>query len=1372
MFKNVVVRYAVCGIKRIFDEEGALRNLLTTLKQTNIMKFRQILILLLCLSCSRSEIADIPAATSPVISEDISNNKINAIAEDSDGHIWIGTFRGLNKYTGREYHQYYRDDTDSTSISDNQVLDLLCSRSGEIWVSTITGLNVYTDQDNFRKIRCESKVYANELKEDSQGRIFAYAYPSVLMYDPDASELRVVIPDVDKFKTYNSKLFIDEHDNLWAVDYRQIKCYNTDNFNLEVVEEQSGMPMVYAYDSGKIWCTSSVALKIYDTETHSESPVPDALTKDDRFHIGEITNIFPYPGGLVFSTLESGLFYYNYASGKLYHQSQPEFPFESPDFRVSKLFVDSNKNVWLGSSDQGIFVSSHYKDRFNDDKLLYKALEGKSVSAVAVDKQDNLWVSTFQDGTYRYSPEDGTVLNIPWRKINQTMWNSLMSVGGILASRDGSIWQIAYDSSVRKVHIEHGREVLDKSWFVFLPMSIYECEDGTIVVTSALPYLYCLRPGQTEFEPLKLFDGYGFVPCATTFDKDNLLVCAFGRKPMLVNLSTSEVMDLPISEEDWQEATRHSGLIPVSVCNDNKGNFWIGTVANGLLCYNVGSERLRQIPGISCTDVSSVIADKSGNLWIGTQYGLSKYNTADSTVINYFASDGIGGNQFYDRAACMMADGRIVLGGTHGVTVFSPEDVGYRNNLRIVFETLKVHNQVVKPSEKGCIKKRMSLGPDINLKYYQNGFSISYSALDYGKFSRVKFRYKLDGFDHYWIDAGSNREAYYANLPAGKYKFRVRLGSNDSNINETESSVNVTVNPAPWASWWAWLSYVLILSGAAGYVLLLVMRIRKERQIAQKAEMEKAQEHHINQMNMNFFANVSHEFRTPLTLIAGPISQIASDKRLDEGTRKLVGTVQHSVDRMLKLVNQMLDFNKLEEDALHLQVHTVDAVETLRSLLESFSASIAGKNISLQTVGLEDTCLTLLDDDKVDKIFGNLLSNALKYTQEGGKISVCFDVLPASELGGKFAGCKMEWSRYIKVSVANSGKEIPESEREKIFERYYQIRGDAERVSNMGTGIGLYYARKLAMLHHGYLFCENPVQWTGAMFTFVIPVDEGAYASDERSISQKQQKEVFPLPVAVSGNVEEKGEKRTVIVVDDDTEIVAYLKSLLSPYYNVICRFDADNALTAIKDNSPDCILCDIVMPDKDGFELCAEVRGDMQICHIPLILVTANTAMRNQVKGLNTGANAYVTKPFDPEYLLALINSLIQTQDNVKKLLSSATQTDALDENVLSPQDGKFMSELYSLMEKELSNPELNVVAIAERMCMSRTKFYYKVKGLTGENPAEFFKMYKLNRAAQLLKEGQYTISEIADLTGFSTLSVFSKVFKAKFGVSPSNYR
>lgn len=523
---------------------------------------------------------------------------------------------------------------------------------------------------------------------------------------------------------------------------------------------------------------------------------------------------------------------------------------------------------------------------------------------------------------------------------------------------------------------------------------------------------------------------------------------------------------------------------------------------------------------------------------------------------------------------------------------------------------------------------------------------------------------------------------------------------------------------------------------------------------------------------MSFFANISHEFRTPLTLISGPVSQLAESADLKSSDRNLLMIVRRSVDRMLKLVNQLMDFNKLEEDTLTLQVGLTDAISIISKNLDVFRYNMTNKNITLQTSGIEDSFITWLDEDKLDKIIGNLMSNALKFTPAGGKIEISFDVVNADELVQSFGKEVAKWHKYIKISVINSGSDIPEDEMDKIFGRYYQITNQTAETHNMGTGIGLYYSRRLAMLHHGFLKASQPEQMHGARFTLVLPTDDEAYADDTKLKRTVEQKEAFPLPESKEPVPVIEDEKQTVMVIDDDTEIALYLKTLLSPYYKVICRFDADSAIKTMKENAPDCILCDVVMPGKDGYTLCSEVREDMQLCHLPIILVTANAAMQNQVKGLNVGANAYVTKPFDPDYLLAMIHSQIQNQENVRQILSSSTKTGNMEENVLSPQDKKFMTELYELMENELSNSELNVVEIAERMHMSRTKFYYKVKGLTGENPGTFFKTYKLNRAAEMILEGKYTISEISDMAGFSTVSVFSKSFKKQFGTAPSSYK
>lgn len=685
-----------------------------------------------------------------------------------------------------------------------------------------------------------------------------------------------------------------------------------------------------------------------------------------------------------------------------------------------------------------------------------------------------------------------------------------------------------------------------------------------------------------------------------------------------------------------------------------------------------------------------------------------------------------------------------------------------RHDIPLLFEDIKIHNTLVRPGKGACIDRHLSYNPDINLKYDQNGFSISFAALDYSESERLHHYYKLDGFDQYWINAHNNKEAYYANLPAGTYTFRVRITQNDQSTIVGENAIRVIVHPAPWATWWAYTFYLIAGITILAFFIRTMWRIRVEKQAVLRAEQAKAQEQFINKMNMSFFANISHEFRTPLTMISGPISLLYSSSDITGENKSLLRIVQRSVNRMLRLVNQMLDFNKLENDTLKLKVRPTEIVVFLKELTDIFRVNAESKSITMITNGLEGSFIAWIDEDKIDKIFTNLMSNALKYTPAGGRINVNFDIVSGEDA-----------VQAVKIEVINTGQ-IPDDKLEKIFERYYQISDEHGGIYNWGTGIGLYYARSLARLHHGSLTASNLKDDNKVMFTLIVPVGQSAYSEAERSHEQVNQLEAFPLeenPLPVKPDPDLDKEKKTIMVVDDDSEVAYYLELLLGSDYQVVCRFNAESALEAITESVPDLILSDVVMPGKDGYWLCREIKESLQLCHIPVILVTAKTTIENQVEGLNVGVDAYVTKPFEPHYLMALIKSLLNNREKTRSLLSRSTQTDKMDENVLSPQDNMFMTELYHLMESELSNPELDVTRMTQLLKISRTKFYYKVKGLTGENPSVFFKTYKLNRAVELLKEGKYTISEIADMTGFNTLSHFSKSFKQQFGIPPSEY-
>lgn len=1323
------------------------------------------------ISCGTSEPQTSKQEYEPTISYDISNQQINDFEEDKDGHIWIATFRGLNKYTGHEYRQYFHTNAPG-SISDSQVNDIFRDSKGQLWFATINGLCRYTDQDTFEKITLpDNRHNVNKITESADGRLLVLAYPKLYSYDQVTGEIYTAIEDLDPVKTISIKWYPDGKERLWITDPCQLRCYNLSNFHLDTVIDLQGWQQCVGLVDNCLWLNSESkvqAFNIIDKEFVSLSP---ALAKNKKFMSADIIYAHGHEdGNIIFCTSSGEMFYYDKSNDTLADNTESGFPFDAPSFMVNTMFTDSHNNLWIGSNDQGFKTIYRYKERFNEDNTLRSAFAGKSVKAVVSDKQDNLWISTHLHGMFRYDMSSKTIEKITHvHKANNPLESN--TIYGSFFDRDGYLWTMEA-GKVTKNSIADGNMTPISSYMAFLPMSMSQSDDGTIWIASASQYISYMRPGDTEAKSLKIFDGYSFIPSISRYDDKSMLVCGFNDKIKLVNVETLEISDLPINDEDWANCLKTSFFIPTDAYQDRHGNIWIGTVGNGLLRYNKLERSIIPVPGAACTDISSIEEDNEGTLWISTLYGLSRLDPKTLTYTNYFATDGLGGNQFYDRASCMLSDGRLVFCGTHGLTLFSPEYKRDTTRIPIVFESLKVHNKIMVPGKGSCIDKVLSCCPDIHLNHKQNSFNIAFSALDYSEHERVYYSYILEGFDKYWIECGHNREAYYANLPAGNYVFRVRITSNDSSIEPTENSIRISVKPSPWASWWAWLIYLTLAGGLSALIIHISLGLRRERKATEKAEREKAQEHLINQMNMKFFANISHEFRTPLTLISGPVSQLAESPDIKSSDRNLLMIVRRSVDRMLKLVNQLMDFNKLEEDTLNLQVGLTDAISIISKNLDVFRYNMTNKNITLQTSGIEDSFITWLDEDKLDKIIGNLMSNALKFTPSGGKIEVSFDVVNADELVLSFGKEVSKWHNYIKISVINSGSDIPESEMDKIFGRYYQITNQPAETHNMGTGIGLYYSRRLAMLHHGFLKAFQPEQMHGAQFTLIIPTDETAYSEDTKVKRSVEQQEAFPLPENKEPVSVIEDEKQTVMVIDDDTEIALYLKTLLSPHYKVICRFDADSAIKTMKENAPDCILCDVVMPGKDGYTLCSEVREDMQLCHLPIILVTANAAMQNQVKGLNVGANAYVTKPFDPDYLLAMIRSQIQNQENVRQILSSSTKTGNMEENVLSSQDKKFMTELYELMENELSNSELNVVEIAERMHMSRTKFYYKVKGLTGENPGTFFKTYKLNRAAEMILEGKYTISEISDMAGFSTVSVFSKSFKKQFGTAPSSYK
>ena len=1330
-----------------------------------------------------------------IVAQELSNSRVQAIEEDATGQLWIATFRGLNRYDGHEYHQYFCTE-DSLGLPDNNVQGLLCDSQGRLWVATVNGVCRYTAMDCFERIPMQTgNRNARKLLMNSKGRIFVYNGTEVLIYD----ELHnIFLPRINRTMVGQSwgDFFIDATDDILITGPENIQIYAGDTFKQRTVVKHAESAGFYFFDmlkNGLLLSSGNGTLLVFDTKARQVVPLGEEIERRLLAHGSVVQAACLLENNtILLSTSKNGLFEMNLLTKTLRGEGDVGFTVPVPDAYVTKIFQDSRKNVWLGTYDKGLFVDYYYKEKFGgNDSYLNRVIENSSVMAVVMDMQENLWISTMSKGMFVYhcdsqKAEQVVIEGLPAGEMRN-------SINHIFCDRDGGLW-LSTANMVMKARYDGQRLSILGQWPVPMAMDFEQTDDGTVWVASSTTYIFGFRPGSSEPEAKQAFNvDYTFIPSLLKLSNGQLLISAFYQNITQMNPLSGKLTQMEIPS--MQKCIRRSVYIPTDMHQDKQGNVWIGTVSNGLLRYNPKTNEMTRIAGLSCSDVASIEEGHQGNLWISTMKGLNRLDAKTGRITSLYKADGLAGDEFMDRASCQLPNGSLVFGGTEGITMFDPADIDTLRSIPLRFCDLKIHNQLVRPTKDGSIKAMLDSCREIRLEHSQNSISISFTALDFGEYERVHYYYKLDGFDSEWIDAGSSHSASYANLPSGRYTFRVRTtdSANDESVSD-ERTMSVVVESAPAWSWWAWLIYLVLGGLLAAYLYQNARRVVKAHRAARQAQMEKEQEKRVNAMNMSFFANIAHEFRTPLTMIAGPVGQLAKSASLDGEERNLLSIAQRSIRRMFKLVNQLMDFNKLENDTLRLSVEQIDVVEAMNNICDTFEFNMKEKGLTLNRFGMEDSLMAWTDGDKLEKIVSNLLSNALKFTPRGGHIDVTLDTSPSPSKGGEcLAGSDpgrpsspLGRSGGVCITIADTGKGIPEEQKENIFKRYYQLDNQTKAIVNWGTGIGLYYSRRLAELHHGSLTAGNREEGTGAVFTLIYPMAEQAYTEQERKPldgdgvadfriidTSKDRPQDTSLTSHSSSPTSDSDTRPTILVVDDDTEIINYMRILFSQDYRLITCLDADTALEEMRAEEPNIVLSDVAMPGKDGYELCQEIKQDIQLSHIPVILVTAKITAENQVEGLSVGADAYVTKPFEPAVLSALIQSQLKNRERVRKLLTKATtMEDESVEEALSEQDKHFMEELYKLMEEELSNSELDVTRITKMLYISRTKLYYKIKGLTGETPSSFFRTYKLNRAAEFLKSGKYTVSEIADKTGFSTQSHFSVVFKKQFGVTPTEYK
>ncbi len=742
--------------------------------------------------------------------------------------------------------------------------------------------------------------------------------------------------------------------------------------------------------------------------------------------------------------------------------------------------------------------------------------------------------------------------------------------------------------------------------------------------------------------------------------------------------------------------------------------------------------------------------------------------------------------EFSPCAGLHLSGNRIFFAGNNGFTLFNPNDIITNPNVPpIILDKLHINNCLIQAGDEGDIlKENISTQKKIVLKYNQTNITIEYCALNYIFNNKNQYAYKLEGFDHDWNEVGNRRTAYYTNIPSGTYKFVVKGSNNDGIWNEEGTTLEIVVLPPLWKTWWAYLFYAVVAIALIAFIIRYFTEKKRLQNNIRLKQMEAEVHEEYYQERNRLFTNFSHELRTPLTLIMAPLEEFVKRTDLTDDIHYKVKLMLRNAQRLLRIVNNLMDLQKNESGTMKLQVSENDMIKFTHEAVSSFQDLALYRNIHLKFKHSIDCQPVWFDWNLLEKVYFNFLSNAFKNVPDGGTVSVELDVKPYSELTfflpAKLNKYKNTEIRYLTISIQDNGVGIAPDELEKIFQPFYQVAQNEH--SKSGTGIGLSLSKAIIEMHHGVVWAENAtganmsgvgLSSSGAVFKFVLPVDKSLFAP-EMIIESAEDKAVsfsVELPDAAYEPDNSSRKQATILVVEDNRDLNNYICSCLADRYNVVGVTNGEDALAKAVYLLPNLIITDLMMPKMNGIELIRRLKKDMNTSHIPIIMVTAKTGTDDIKEGYAAGADEYITKPFDASILKIRVDNLIQSREKLKELYSKNFSLESLGVDVTSV-DEKFMQKLYATLQQNIANSDLNLDAFCKELGLSKSNLYRKIKQITGYSPNEFIRNFRLETAAKMLKETDMSITEVYCAVGYNSLAYFSNSFKTLYGVSPSEFK
>lgn len=1338
----------------------------------------------------------------------LSNNQVRSIYQDKKGFMWFGTLSGLNRYDGHKFRVFKHNFKDVNSLSDDFVSAIFGGPDGKIWLQTKNNYNIY-DPLTERFERTPKSFLASiglpdaeitSIKNDGKGNYwFIYAHLGVYRYNEKSKLAQHFYNTKALGSIYSSditSISLNEKDQAWIVyrdgtiDLLEPKLNKVVYRSAILRNANQGKSVSYSVFADKdndLWFfTTSTSMGVYYFSPEKKKQLKH-FNKDNnqnKLKSDIVYNVLQDNNGLIWiGTDHGGINIINKKDFKVTYLLNQDYNQKSiAQNAVPSLFKDNMGIIWAGTFKGGI---SYYHEniirfpQYNHNVSDSRSLPYDDVNRFAEDASGNLWIGTNGGGLLYFNRKTNTYTQYKHDPGNPNTLSSDVIVS-LLVDSEQKLWIGTYwgglDSFDGKkfTHFRHDEANPlsisdDRVW------KIFEDSSNRLWVGTLAGGLNLLDRKTLTFQHYgpekKNSITFGYVPAILEDSKKNLWVGGWG-----INVLDYKTGKFTYFSRNLKNPNSLIHNNVNTIIEDNRKLIWIGT-REGLSVYDPKTKRfnnLRKENGLPDNTILGLMEDDDHNIWLSTPNGISKIKIREQQgkyflrFQNFDDSDGLQGKEFNENAAFKTSKGELIFGGPNGFNIFKPSKIQVtRNKINLAFTDFQVFNKSVGPGENieghSLLRQSITDTKEIELKHNENAFAIEFAALNFFNSKKLTYQYRMKGFDKKWIEAENNiRKASYTNLNPGTYTFMVRVLDPEVAGSVANLSLNLKILPPFWKSNLAYVFYFLVSSGLLFYMRYRgIQKLKREFAIDQeRAENKRIREaekqdadrvHELDLMKIKFLTNVSHEFRTPISLIMAPADKIMQSLESPEQKHQ-VQIIKRNAYRLLNLVNQLLDFRKLEVQELKLHTMPGDIVKFIQDISESFTDIAESKKIGFVFDSDTEALNTTFDHDKVERIIFNLLSNALKFTPPGGHVSLLLSlqVNPVSPDTSTF-----------EIKVMDTGIGISEDKLNKIFERFFQndIPGS---MLNQGSGIGLSIVKEFVKMHGGEISVESEVN-QGSCFMVHLPVRVGAspFIEIEKSAQEK-------LPAQPKKKIDLK--RPTVLIVEDNEDFRFYLKDNLKETFNILEATNGKDGWQKALALHPDLVVSDINMPEMNGTELCQKIKNDARTSHIPFILLTALSEESEQVKGLETGANDYITKPFNFEILTSKIKNLLILQDTFKKTYTKHLQI-KLPEIEIESHDEKFISNVLAYVDENILNQNLSVEELSKQMNMSRVSLYKKILQLTGKSPVEFIRSFRLQKAAQLFEKSQLNIAEVSYEVGFNTPNYFSKSFKAEFKMLPSEY-